>query len=104
MARDSKQVEKGRERYGDVVERLSALVAELERGDLPLEESLERFAEGVQLVKKGEQLLSEAEKRVEQLLGEDGQTRPLEGGAAPSARPAKQRAVATTDDDEDVPF
>ena len=45
---------------------------QLEGGGLSLEDSLEKFAEGISLVRKGEKLLSEAEKRIEQLLSDDG--------------------------------
>ena len=93
--------------YGDVVARLQQIVESLESGDLSLEQSLERFAEGVQLVKQGEKLLSDAEKRIEQLLSEDGRTAPLEAGDAPPSAKAKARPKPVVDDDddeEDVPF
>jgi exodeoxyribonuclease VII small subunit len=85
------------------VSRLREIVESLEGGALPLEASLERFAEGVQLVKRGEKLLSDAEKRIEQLLSEDGRTAPLspDAPAASPGRPGKKKAA---DSDEDVPF
>lgn len=92
----------GPEQYADVVARLREIVEALEGGELPLEASLERFAEGVQLVKRGERLLSEAEKRIEQLLSEDGRTAPLSVDEAPGARPVKKPARG--DDGDDVPF
>lgn len=59
--------------------RLEALVARLERGELPLEDALATFEEGVGLTRRlGEQLVS-AERRVEELI-RDGAglvTRPL---------------------------
>ncbi len=90
--------------YGEVVARLQQIVDSLEGGSLSLEDSLERFAEGVQLVKQGETLLTDAEKRIEQLLSEDGKTAPLEGGKEPApapSKPSKQKAPAA---DDDVPF
>jgi exodeoxyribonuclease VII small subunit len=63
---------KNRENYGELVARLEKVVGELEKGDLPLEASLDRFAEGIRLVKKGEEILAAAEKRVDQLLSDDG--------------------------------
>ena len=44
--------------------RLEQLVAEMERADLPLEELLARFEEGVKLVKHCEQFLRQAQQRV----------------------------------------
>ncbi len=101
------------DRYSEVVARLQTVVEELEGGKLSLEESLEKFAEGVQLVKKGEQLLADAEKRIEQLLSEDGATRPLDAAAPPPARPAaKMPSRPEPEDfgppppeaDDDIPF
>lgn len=97
------------EPYGEVISRLKEIVESLERGELPLEDSLERFAEGVKLVKAGEGLLAAAEKKIEQLLADDG-VAPLEvkqGGApapaaAAPARPAAPKAAPQ--DDDDVPF
>lgn len=92
--------------YGDVVARLQQIVESLEGGELSLEASLEKFAEGIQLVKRGEKLLAEAEKRVEQLLSDDGRTAPLNPGELAPAPPASAKAppVRRGKDDEDVPF
>lgn len=86
--------------YGDVVARLQEIVESLEGGSLSLEASLEKFAEGVQLVKRGEKLLAEAEKRVEQLLSDDGRTAALTPAETPAAPAAARRGKT----DEDVPF
>ncbi len=59
------------------IKRLNEIVQALERGDLPLEESLRLFEEGVQLSRVSQQRLDAAEKRVEQLLAVDEQGRPL---------------------------
>lgn len=105
----------GKVQYDEVVKRLEAIVESLEGGELSLEDSLDRFAEGITLVKQGEGLLTDAEKRIEQLLSEDGRTAPIEvkelpatpSTAAtrpvPAAAPQKP-AAAAADDDDDVPF
>ena len=90
--------------YTDVVARLQEIVESLEGGSLSLEASLEKFAEGIQLVKRGEKLLAEAEKRVEQLLSDDGRTAPLNPGESAAATPAAPARRATAKPDEDVPF
>lgn len=98
----------GREQYADVVARLREVVESLEGGELSLEASMEKFAEGVQLVKRGEKLLAEAEKRIEQLLGEEGPVAPLdvsEPGAPAAPKGARKGPARAADDDEgDVPF
>lgn len=115
----AKDEKKNGEQYSDVVQRLQSLVEQLEGGGLSLEDSLEKFAEGIQLVRKGEKLLSEAEKRIEQLLSDDGGNKvvPLElkeSGAEPQARrqappppqPAQQqqRRGPGPSEEDDVPF
>jgi exodeoxyribonuclease VII small subunit len=57
--------------FEDAVKRLSDIVQRLERGDLPLEESLALFEEGVGLSKTSQTKLDNAQKRVDELLGVD---------------------------------
>jgi len=88
VSREKKpQQESAPEPYDELVERLEKLVVELEGGKLPLEKSLETFAEGVRLAREAGRKLDDAERRVEQLLrAEDGSVtaRPLdEEGEAP---------------------
>jgi exodeoxyribonuclease VII small subunit len=69
--------------YDALVARLEKVVEALEAGDLPLEASVERFAEGVQLARDASRRLDEAERRVELLVkAADGgeATAPLDGG------------------------
>lgn len=58
------------------IKRLSEIVQTLERGDLPLEESLRLFEEGVKLSRISQERLDAAQKKVEQLLAVDAQGRP----------------------------
>lgn len=58
-------------------ERLSEIVELLERGELPLEQALQAFEEGVKLLRSAENRLSQAERRVEELLGFDTKGRPV---------------------------
>jgi exodeoxyribonuclease VII small subunit len=62
------------------LERLEGLVDRLEDGDLPLEESLGVFEQGVALSKQCAAKLESAERKVEQLVREGGEwlTRPFE--------------------------
>jgi exodeoxyribonuclease VII small subunit len=52
----------------DILARLQRVVETLEKGDIPLESSLQCFEEGVRLTREGQRRLDLAEKRVEQLL------------------------------------
>ena len=61
--------------YDVLVARLEKVVEALEDGQLPLEASVEKFAEGVQLARDASRKLDEAERRVEQLVkGADGES------------------------------
>lgn len=55
------------------MKRLETIVRAMERGDVPLEESLKLFQEGTELVKKCSELLDNAELEVTKVLsGNDG--------------------------------
>lgn len=55
---------------------LERIVEQLEAGDLPLEQSLDLFEQGVRLSRECQRRLDEAEQKVEILLkGEDGTIR-----------------------------
>ena len=67
--------------FEEALEKLSALVEKMESGDLSLEESLKIFEEGIKLSKDCQNALSDAEKKVQALLLEEGQTNPLDSGS-----------------------
>lgn len=54
------------------LQRLEAVVAELERADLPLERSLQLFEEGMALAEACRKQLDEAEGKVEMLVKRAG--------------------------------
>ena len=62
--------------FEQAVKRLSEIVQALENGDLPLEESLRLFEEGVKLSRASQGQLDAAQKRVEELLGFERDGRP----------------------------
>ena len=55
------------------IERLDKIVEELEKGDTNLEDSLEKFEEGIKLSKECNKILEDAEKKITILLEEDGE-------------------------------
>jgi exodeoxyribonuclease VII small subunit len=66
----------GEEPYDALLARLERVVADLEGGGLTLEQSIERFAEGVRLAREASRKLDEAERRVEMLVrNADGEIR-----------------------------
>ncbi len=63
--------------FESALQRLTDIVEHLESGELPLEESLRLFEEGVRLSRLAQARLDSAEKRVEELLGLDENGNPL---------------------------
>ena len=68
-------------KFEDCLQQLEKIVEQLERGDLPLEQSLKLFEEGVRLSNSCRQELEAAEGKVEILLKQGGklQAEPFEG-------------------------
>ncbi len=75
---------------------LEDLVARMEAGDLPLEESLQEYQRGMELIRACQSALDEAQQRIERLVEASA---PL---AAPPEGPDGPNRTETADDD--VPF
>lgn len=68
--------------FDEGLDHLEALVLQLESSQLPLEEALARFEEGIRLTQALQSQLSEAHRRVEVLkqgLGGEYRADPIEG-------------------------
>lgn len=68
-------------KFEEALARLETIVAELERGELPLEDSMRIFEDGIKLSKVCLKMLDDAERRVEILVKDkDGRkrTKPFE--------------------------
>jgi exodeoxyribonuclease VII small subunit len=71
-------------KFEECLARLEQIVAALESGNLPLEESLKVFEEGVGLARHCGRYLEDAERRIEMLAKDDAgalTTRPFAGPA-----------------------
>lgn len=71
--------------FEEAMKRMEEVVRRLEAGDIPLEEALELYQEGVQLSRVCAQKLDAIETQISQILEEDGQVKQkpflLEGDA-----------------------
>lgn len=63
--------------FEDSVRRLGDIVETLEGGELPLEDSIRLYEEGVRLARAAQARLARAEKRVEELLAVDDDGNPV---------------------------
>lgn len=58
--------------FEDALKALETLVARMEQGDLPLEESLACFERGIALTRTCQQSLKSAEQKIQMLVEKDG--------------------------------
>ena len=59
--------------FEDNMEQLEEIVKELEEGKLNLEQSVEKFEEGMKLSKVCNEMLEEAEQKITTLIQKDGE-------------------------------
>lgn len=57
---------------------LEEIVSKLEEGDIPLEEAINYFKEGMDLSKSCHSILKNVEEQMSLILDEDGELRPFE--------------------------
>lgn len=92
----SEREREGTERAGaasfdDRLERLEAIVAELEDGGLALEPAIERYQEGIELLRQCHGVLKGFQKQVEELTRDaEDALRPFDGD--PDAGAARERS------------
>jgi exodeoxyribonuclease VII small subunit len=60
-----------KEKFEDALEKLEDIVRKMEAGDIPLDEALKSFEEGIRLIRFCSARLEETERRVEMLLGKE---------------------------------
>lgn len=59
--------------FEDTMKQLEQITAELEKGDLNLEESVKKFEEGMELSKKASKILDESEKKINILIQKENE-------------------------------
>ena len=76
--------------FEESIKRLKTIVDKIEQGEIPLQDSLERYEQGMALIKHCRTILQQAEKRIEKISKEQ---------PSPQGRAPKQ-----TDPDEEALF
>ena len=79
------------------LEALEEIVHKIEEGDLPLEESLGLFEQGIHLSRECQERLSQAERRIEVLL-RDQQGRPTVSAFEDNKQPGAAEAGTVQDE------
>jgi len=75
---DNEQAKVDELSFEQALEELEEIVQALEAGQVPLDETLERFERAMALKERCASLLQEAETRISKLMDEQGNTEPLE--------------------------
>ncbi len=86
---------------------LEKIVRRLEEGDLPLEDSLKLFEDGVKLSRECQERLNQAERRIEVLLKDENGNPKLEIIKSEDLREEREPKIKKRivfDDDEESPF
>ena len=96
-----KKAEAQKANFEASLQALERIVGELERGDLPLEKSLELFEQGVRLSRECQERLNEAERRIEVLL-RDADGRTFAGALGEEELARAGVGADESDDDESV--
>jgi exodeoxyribonuclease VII small subunit len=83
-------------KFEEAMQRLDAIVAAMEAGEIGIEESLEKYEEAMQLAARCREILDRAEERIQKIQ--------LDAGGKPQAvpfEPATEAADSTPDEDAD---
>lgn len=65
--------------FEQAMAKLEKIVAEIESGSVPLEKSIEKYAEGIALIKQCRVILASAESKIKLLTAAEGQALAVSG-------------------------
>ena len=58
--------------FEEAIKKLEQITAELEKGDLSLDESVKKFEKGIKISKECNKILEDSEKKINILINNDG--------------------------------
>jgi exodeoxyribonuclease VII small subunit len=70
MAEKKNKDDIGKLGFEDSIKRLKSIVEKIEQGEIPLQDSLEQYEQGMLLIKHCRDILQKAEKRIEKITKE----------------------------------
>ncbi|MBV0932351.1 exodeoxyribonuclease VII small subunit [Marinobacterium weihaiense] len=73
--------------FEQALQQLEGLVEQLEQGDLPIEDALKAFEEGIRLTRDCQGILQQAEQKVQLLTEQDGDIVASDFGATEEPTP-----------------
>ncbi|MGX7013021.1 exodeoxyribonuclease VII small subunit [Vagococcus silagei] len=72
-------MEKKKQTFEESLLELEDIVKQLEMGEVPLEEALDKFKKGIEISKECQKTLAQAEKTITLIATENGEEVPFEG-------------------------
>ncbi len=69
MAGEKPKNDIGKLGFEEAIKELTAIVAKIEQGQIPLQDSISQYEKGMALIKHCKDILEKAEKRIEKISG-----------------------------------
>ena len=76
MAEKKTKDDIGKLNFEEAIKRLKGIVDKIEQGDIPLQDSLEKYEQGMALINHCRDILQKAEKRIEKISKTDSSDEP----------------------------
>jgi len=70
MAKNKSQNDLSKLSFEQAIKELTSIVEKIERGEIPLQDSLQQYERGMALIKHCRTILAKAEKRIEKISNE----------------------------------
>lgn len=95
--------------FEEALAQLEAIVREMEEGEIGLDVSLEKYEQGIALIKQCHAQLQAAEQRIEMLMDVDEEGQPVlkpfqHQATAPTKKKTTKKKQSPNDDNEGLPF
>jgi len=87
--------------FEQAIEKLNDIVQKIETGQVPLEESLRQYEQGMALIARCRRILQDAEKRIE-IIHEGTQSEAAQPAESSETGESEEDQDAAIDDDEDI--
>ncbi|MCD4830219.1 MAG: exodeoxyribonuclease VII small subunit [Anaerohalosphaeraceae bacterium] len=70
MAEKTEKIDISELSFEDSIKKLTEIVGQIEQGQIKLEDSLDKYSEGMEMIKHCREILQKAEKRIEKISAE----------------------------------
>jgi len=71
MAKNEAKNDLSKLTFEEAIKELTSIVSKIEQGEIPLQDSLQQYEQGMALIKHCKEILTKAEKRIEKISQEN---------------------------------